>query len=79
MLLAHCLLLILVSIAQAQDRDTLITVRRGDSLLGIAKRLLNHSHHYTAAELVGEIRRANGVQGDVIYPGQRLVVALSFG
>ena len=79
MFFVYCTVLIIASIAQAQDRDTLVTVRRGDSLLGIAERLLPYSHHYTAAELVGEIRRANGVQGDAIYPGQRLAVTLSFG
>ena len=77
MFFVYCTVLIIASIAQAQDRDTLVTVRRGDSLLGIAERLLPYSHHYTAAELVGEIRRAHGVQGDAksssgcskVFPG----------
>ncbi|MEE3258593.1 MAG: putative glycoside hydrolase [Candidatus Latescibacterota bacterium] len=77
-----CLIwLILASVAQAQVgvRDTSVTVRPGDSLLGIAYRLLPYSAQYTALDLVGEIQRHNGLQSDAIRPGQRLTISLSYG
>jgi len=64
--------------AQVAVRDTVLTVRPGDSLLAIAYRLLLHSTEYTAEELVDTIKRQNGLQGDVIQIGQRLDVSLSY-
>ena len=64
--------------AQVAVRDTVLTVRPGDSLLAIAHRLLPHSIEYTAEELVDRIKRQNGLQGDAIQIGQRLEVSLSF-
>ena len=63
--------------AQVAVRDTVLTVRPGDSLLAIAYRLLPHSTEYTAEELVDRIKGQNGLQGDAIQIGQRLDVSLS--
>ena len=68
------------SAVQAQDavRDTVVTVRPGDSLLAIAQRLMPYSDEYTAVGLVEQIKRQNELQGDSIRPGQRLHIALSY-
>jgi len=63
-------------LAQGGVRDTVLTVRSGDTLFGIAARLLPYSTQYTTGDLVGEIKEQNGLQSDVIRPGQRLVVLL---
>ena len=57
--------------AQVAVRDTVLTVRPGDSLLAIAYRLLPRSTEYTAEELVDRIKRQNGLQGDAIQIGLR--------
>lgn len=64
--------------AQVAVRDTVLTVRPGDSLLAIAHRLLRYSTEYTAGELVDRIKRENGLQGDAIQMGQLLDVSLSY-
>lgn len=57
-------------------RDTVLTVRPGDSLAGIAARFLGRSPSYTRPDLVDEIRRGNGLASDTLRPGQRLRVPL---
>ena len=57
-------------------RDTLVTVRRGDSLYSIATRLLPLSQHYTSRELIEEIRRHNNLLSDTLLPGQELHIPL---
>ena len=44
------------------------TVVRGDTLWGIAEKYLGTGHRYT------EIMEANGLETDLIYPGQRLKI-----
>jgi len=72
-----CFILAPAAWAQETVRDTVVTVRPGDSLLAIAQRLLALSSEYTAAELVEQIKQQNGLQDDAIRMGQRLTVALS--
>ena len=43
-------------------------VVRGDTLWGIAEKYLGTGHRYT------EIMKANGLETDLIYPGQRLKI-----
>ena len=57
-------------------RDTLVTVRHGDSLYSIATRLLPLSQHYTSHELIEEIRRHNNLLSDTLLPGQELHIPL---
>jgi hypothetical protein len=59
-------------------RDTLLTVRSGDSLSGIANRLLSLSDHYTNTQMVTEIRRYNALPSDTLRPGQKLRVQLRY-
>ena len=59
-------------------RDTLLTVRPGDSLAGIAARLLSQTQHYTNPALVDEIRRSNELFSDTIQPGQELRISLDY-
>ena len=60
-------------------RDTVLTIRPGDSLAGIAARFLGRSPSYTRQELVNEIWRGNGLSSDTLRPGQRLRVPLRVG
>lgn len=46
--------------------ENIYTVKRGDSLWKIAARYLGKGSRY------GEIKKANGLQSNTIYPGQRL-------
>ena len=63
----------------AVGRDTTLTIRRGDSLSGIAARFLSLSPSYTRQELVGEIRRYNDLASDTLMPGQQILVPLGNG
>lgn len=59
--------------------DSVHTVRDGDTLLGIANRLLDRTNHYTPIRFVEAIRLANDLNGDVLRPGQTLRLTLSSG
>ena len=61
------------------QRDTVLTVRDGDTLLRIADRLLEKTDYYTRFQFVDAMRRANALEDDVLRPGQNLLVSLSDG
>lgn len=73
-----CLALAPAVSAEVGGRDTVVTVRPGDSLLRIANRLLPFSSEYTVEAFVEQIKLQNGLQGDAIRPGQNLAVSLSY-
>ncbi len=55
--------------------DTLrYIIRDGDTLVKIASQYRSLTHHYTFAELVGDIRAANGLDTDLLRPGRTLRV-----
>ena len=59
--------------------DSSVMVRPGDSLLGIAARMLSSTDYYTAGELAHGIRRASDMESDRLLPGQMLRVPLQSG
>jgi hypothetical protein len=57
--------------------DTLVhVVQPGDSLRRIALRYRNLTRHYTLGELLADIWAANGLQSDLLRPGQTLRIPL---
>ena len=67
------------SVESGDGQDTTIVVRRGESLLGIAARLLPATDFYTTGELAEGIRTASGMENDRLIPGQTLRVPLNSG
>jgi hypothetical protein len=59
--------------------DSVVVVRRGESLLGIAARLLPATDFYTTGELAEGIRVASAIDSDRLMPGQTLHVPLVSG
>ena len=60
--------------AATLGQDTTVVVLRGESLLGIAARLLPGTDFYTAGELARSIRTSSALASDRLLPGQTLVV-----
>ena len=59
--------------------DSVHTVQEGDTLLGLADRLLDRTDHYTPIRFVEAIRLDNGLEGDFLRLGQTLRLTLSSG
>ncbi len=64
---------------RSTDSDTTVIVRRGESLLGIAARLLPVTDFYTTGELAEAIRLASKIDSDRLMPGQILRVPFESG
>ncbi|MEE2659725.1 MAG: putative glycoside hydrolase [Candidatus Latescibacterota bacterium] len=62
---------------QAATVDTVIAVRRGESLLGIAGHFLPRSGVYTPSALADCIRAINGLEGTRLIAGQELRIPLA--
>jgi hypothetical protein len=61
----------------ATSADTLLhIVAPGDFLDQIARRYRTQSQHYTVSDFVMAIRGANRLEGDLLRPGQRLLIPL---
>jgi len=57
--------------------DTVVVVQRGESLSGIASRLLALTNLYTTDQLIGRIRGANALSGDRLLAGQTLRIPVA--
>ena len=74
--------LVVFSPATSQDEDhtaidtLMIIVGPGDSLLRIAKRMLSLTPYYTAEEFIEEVRRSNGLDHDMLHPGEKLHIPI---